>query len=46
MLELLFVSMVFSSIMLVEGQIEEHDLLVSWEAPIIDERNHLINALR
>jgi len=43
MLELLFVSMVFSSIMLVEGQIEEHDLLVSWEAPIIDERNHLIN---
>lgn len=43
MLTLLLGSMFFSAIISVKGEIEEHDLVVSWQKPIISERNHVRN---
>jgi PKD repeat protein len=43
MLTLLIGSVLFSAILLVRGEIVEHDLIVSWQKPIISERTHLKN---
>lgn len=43
MITLLLESLFFSVIIVVKGGIEEHDLVISWEKPILSERNHFIN---
>jgi len=43
MLMLILGSIFFSAIMLVRSDIVEHDLVVFWNEPIVNERNHLRN---
>lgn len=43
MLIALLGSMVSSSRVFVKSEMEEHDLVASWEAPIVDDYNHLRN---
>ncbi|MCK5592572.1 PKD domain-containing protein, partial [Candidatus Bathyarchaeota archaeon] len=43
MLMLLLESLFFSVIIVVKGGVEEHDLVVYWESPILSDRNHFLN---